>query len=115
MDLEKFRIGLIFRNNEIIVLGEYKDDGTMDEDTMGIISDSEEIYSNLPLNKFEVVEVQRIGEGEDEKVSLRDLHSYTIGEAEGVNSVMDIYREDPSEFFGIINELYETIVDGIAH
>lgn len=112
MDLEKFRIGLVFRNNDIIVLGEYKDDGTMDENTMGVISDNMGIYEDLPLNKFEVVEVERNAEDE---ISLKDYHSYTIGEREGVESLMEIYRDDPEEFFNIISDLYEPILNEIAH
>ena len=112
MDLDKFRIGLVFRNNDIVVLGEYKDDGTMDENTMGVISDNTGIYEDLPLNKFEVVEVER---NNDDEISLKDYHSYTMGENEGVKAVMDIYRDDPKEFFNIINDLYEPILNEIAH
>ena len=112
MDLEKFRIGLVFRNHDIIVLGEYKDDGTMDENTMGVISDDTGIYKDLPLNKFEVVGVER---NSDDEISLKDYHSYTIGEEQGVESVIGIYRDDPEEFFNIITDLYEPILDEIAH
>ncbi len=112
MDLEKFRIGLVFRNNDIIVLGEYKDDGTMDENTMGVITDNKGIYKDLPLNKFEVVEVERNAE---DVISLKDYHSYTIGENEGIESIMEIYRDDPEEFFNIISDLYEPMLNEIAH
>ena len=112
MDLEKFRIGLVFRNQDIIVLGEYNDDGEMDENCMGIISDDVGIYAELAPNKFEVVEVERNAEDE---ISLKDRLSYTIGEGEGVESVMEIYRDDPEEFFNIINDLYEGIMSEIAH
>ena len=112
MDLEKFRIGLVFRNNDIIVLGEYKDDGTMDENTMGVISDNMGIYEDLPLNKFEVVEVER---NSDDEISLKDYHSYTIGDNEGVESLMEIYRDNPEDFFNIISDLYEPILNEIAH
>ena len=115
MDLDKFRIGLVFRNNDIIVLGEYNDDGMMDENCMGIISDFEEIYSELPLNKFEVVEVMRSEKNGEDQLELKDYHSYTIGEGEGIESVMEIYGDDPKEFFNIINGLYEIILNEIAH
>ena len=115
MDLNKFKIGLVFRNNEIIVLGEYDDNGEMDEDCMGIIGDDESIYSDLALNKFEVVEVMRTEKDGEDRLELKDYHSYTIGENEGVESVMEIYRDDPEEFFNIIKGLYEIILNEIAH
>jgi hypothetical protein len=115
MDLEKFRIGLVFRNNDIIVLGEYKDDGTMDEDSMGVISDFDSIYEDLPLNKFGVVEIQRSEKNGEDQIELKDYHTYAIGENAGIESVMEIYREDSEDFFDIINDLYESILNEIAH
>ena len=112
MDLNKFRIGLVFRNNDILVLGEYNDDGEMNENCMGVISDHEEIYADLSPNKFEVVEVER---NDEDEIALKDRHSYTVGEGEGIESVMEIYRDDPKEFFNIINDLYEGIMSEIAH
>lgn len=112
MDLEKFRIGLVFRNENIIVLGEYDDNGEMDETSMGILSDFDSIYENLPANKFGVVEVERNGE---DQIALKDRHSYVIGKDEkDVDSIIEIYREDPEEFFNIINGLYEGIMSEIA-
>lgn len=115
MDLDNFRIGLVFRNNEIIVLGEYDDNGEMGEQQMGIISDFDSIYENLPLNKFEVVEVIRTEKNGEDQIELKDYHSYTIGEEINLESVMEIYRDDPKEFFIIINDLYEPILNEIAH
>lgn len=113
MDLEKFRIGLVFRNHDIIVLGEYDDNGKMDENSMGVLEDHDSIYETLPTNKFGVVEVERNSEDE---IALKDRHSYTIGDDEGqeIDSIMEIYREDPEEFYNIINGLYETIMNEIA-
>ena len=115
MDLDRYRIGLVFRNNDLIVLGEYDDNGEMDEDCMGIISDFEEIYEDLPLNKFEVVEVIRTEKNGEDQLELKDYHSYTIGGGEGIDSVMEIYRDSPEDFFDIINDLYEPILNEIAH
>ena len=115
MDLDKFRIGLVFRNNEIIVLGEYDDNGEMDEDCMGIISDFDSVYESLPLNKFSVVEVERTEKNGEDHIALKDYHSYTIGENEGIDSIMEIYRDDPKGFYDIINDLYEPILNEIAH
>ena len=115
MDLEKFRIGLVFRNNEILVLGEYNDDGMMDEDSMGIISDFDELYKDLPPNKFEVVEVIRSEKNGEDQIELKDYHSYTIGEEENIESIMEIYMDNPKDFFTIINDLYEPILNEIAH
>lgn len=112
LNLTNIRMGLVFRNHDVIVLGEYTDLGEMGENDMGVISDFDNIYENLSMNKFAIVEVRR----EDDKIALKDISSYVVEiDGEDVDSIMEIYHDDAVEFFRIIKDLHENIVSDAWH
>lgn len=112
LDLENFRYGLVFRKNDTVVLGEYNDVGEMGEGDIGVISDFNKVYENMPRNRFAVVEIIRPTE---DRVILKDKFGYFIGEDKGIKDVVDIYEKDPEEFFDIISDIYEEIISEAAH
>lgn len=109
IDLKDFKMGLVFKNHDITILGVYDDFGKMTEKSIGVISDEEGIYKELPLYTFAVVEVKKYTE---KRIRLCDVYTYEILTEDDapIPSIIGMYHEDPIEFYKTINNIYSEIV-----